>query len=475
MTCDITGLLAARGAFEAAYSAQWFFEQAYRNEEQCAGITLDLVKCFNAINRSRGLSILERLGVPRTILHQWSRSLSRLTRRWEVCGQCSDPLPSCCGFPEGDVFSVLVMLGVAQCWTIACRQATSMQPTLSAYADNWAWAVRDLRETQPILEITLQWTRLIGLKIDWSKTWWWASHNSLAPTIRAVFNRLQLPTIERVQFASDLGCPLRYQGAARLAKLGNRLRKAKERLSRLKKSHVDIDVRAQVISSSIYSVAFHGAELFPLGQQHTKSLRFHVAEALVGPSESMSSVLVTLCASKYIRDPELQLILHACAAARRFLLTKPRAVQAMFFKLVAQFFPRPNTSKGPASTLKTYIARLGWTFDNKGMNQVATFVNLPFLTCPWHTLIYFAERAWQDKLLLQHTHRRALMSFPNIDQHLTRTVLAKFTPCEREWCLSDPEPTSRLGRPDHSQLSLVWPGRHQVSSILLLHGYPANS
>ena len=431
MTYDITGLLPGRGAFEAAYTAQWFFEQAHHLGEHCAGVTLDLVKCFNAINRSRGISILARLGVPQPILHQWAQSLAHLTRRWEVCGQCSDPLPSCCGFPEGDVFSVLVMLGVAQCWTIACRCATSTQPMLSAYADNWAWAVKDLRELQPILEITLHWTSLIGLRIDWSKTWWWASHNNLASSVRAVFAKLQLPVIERVQFASDLGCPLRYQGAARLAKLCHRLQKAKERLARLKYSHADIDVRAQVISASIYSVAFHGAELFPLGQQHTKSLRYHVAEALVGPSESMSSALVTLCASKYVRDPELHLILNACAAARRFLLTQPRTTQLAFFNLVAKFFPRPNTSKGLASTLKAYIARLGWSFDAQGMIQISTFVRVEFLTCPWCTLTLFAERAWQDKLLLQHTHRRSLMHFPNIDQHLTRSVLAKFTPGER--------------------------------------------
>ena len=193
MTSDITGLLPGRGAFEAAYATQWFFEGAHHNNEQCAGITLDLVKCFNAINRSRGISILSSLGLPPSVVQVWSTSLSRLTRRWEVCGQCSDPISSSCGFPEGDVFSVLVMLGVAQCWTLARRQVTSVHSTLSAYADNWAWAVKDVLDLQPILEVTLHWTRLVGLQIDWTKTWWWASHNHWASTIRSVFARLQLP------------------------------------------------------------------------------------------------------------------------------------------------------------------------------------------------------------------------------------------------------------------------------------------
>ena len=216
-----------------------------------------------------------------------------------------------------------------------------------------------------------------------------------------------------------------------MCKLHDRLSKAKDRLARLKFSHVDIDVKAQVISASVYPVAFHGSELFPVGQQHTRSLRFHVAEALIGPSESMASALITLCASKYVRDPEPHMILSACAAARRFLLARDYSQQCRFFKLASKYMPKPNTSKGPASTLKTYLVRLGWCIDDLGSIQVSAFVKLNFLHCPWKSLVWFAERAWQDRLLVMHSHRRSLINFPNIDQHLTRQVLSRFTATER--------------------------------------------
>ena len=340
-------------------------------------------------------------------------------------------VPSSCGLPEGDVFSVLVMLGVAQCWTAACREHTHANSLISAYADNWAWAVKDVLDIQPLLDVTVRWTQIFGLQIDRSKTWWWTSHSHLANIVRNAFSSLHLPEIAKVQSASDLGCPLRYQGAARMGKIHDRLRKAKERPARPKMSHVDIDVKAQVISASVFPVAFRGCELFPLGHQHTRSIRFHVAEALVGPSESMSSVLVTLCASKYVKDPELHVILLACAAARRFLLTRNRATQLAFFKLVSPYSPQPNTSKGPASTLKTYLVRLGWSLDSQGLVQVAAFVKLNFLVCPWKTLVWFAERAWQDRLLVIQSHRRSLINFPNLDQHLTRQVFLRFTAPER--------------------------------------------
>ena len=408
MTPDITGLLPGRGAFLAAYHTQWFFEQAHFQQESCAGVTLDLVKCFNAINRPRGIAILARLGLPAEILHMWAQSLHKLTRRWEVCGQCSEVVASSCGFPEGDVFSVLVMLGVAQCWTIACRQHTCDSTLLSAYADNWSWAVKKVEEIGPILEVTLLWTRIIGLQIDWSKTWWWSSHHSLARHIQQAFQSRSLPAVERALAASDLGCPLRYQGAVRLCKLHSRLAKAKDRLTRLKYHATDMDAKAKVISASVYPVAFHGAELCPIGSAHTRSLRHHVAEALVGPSESMCAALVTLCASRYVKDPELQVILNACAAARRFLLRQTEAVVNQFLSIAARYFPRANTSKGPATTLKAYISRLGWTIDQSGQLTVTAFIRIHLLWSPWQTIVKFAERSWQDRLLTMHSHRASL-------------------------------------------------------------------
>ena len=461
MSSDITGLLPGRGAFEAAYATQYFFEEAHDAGEPCAGITLDLVKCFNAINRTRGTAILRHLGVPEQVLAQWSGSLARLSRRWEVLGQCSDIIHSSCGFPEGDVFSVLVMLGVAQCWTAACRTCTSPNSLISAYADNWAWAVKEVLDIEPLLDVTIRWTKIIGLQIDWTKTWWWTSHSHLAGTVRKAFDNLQLPAVAKVLAASDLGCPLRYQGAARMCKLHDRLIKAKERLTRLKSSHVDIDVKAQVISASVYPVAFHGSELFPVGQQHNRSLRYHVAEALVGPSESMASALVTLSASKYVKDPELHMILSACAAARRFLLARDSSQQGRFFRLASQYQPKPNTSKGPASTLKTYLVRLGWCIDALGLIQVSAFVKLSFLLCPWKSLVWFAERSWQDRLLVLHSHRRSLINFPNVDQHLTRQVLSRFTPMERRILVRE-----IAGAYQTRSQQAIWddaPGRYQIS------------
>ena len=66
---------------------------------------------------------------------------------------------------------------------------------ISVYAGNSAWAVKDVLELEPILDVTLRWTQLVGLQIDW----WWASHNTLAATVRQAFRNLQVPVAAVLQ------------------------------------------------------------------------------------------------------------------------------------------------------------------------------------------------------------------------------------------------------------------------------------
>ena len=77
------------------------------------------------------------------------------------------------------------------------------------------------------------------------------------------------------------------------------------------------------------------------------------------------------------------------------------------------------------------MSRLGWAIGQFGQLQVSAFIRFPLLQCPWHTLVWFAEKAWQDRLLSLHSHRASLANYPNIDQHLTRKVLARFSPTDR--------------------------------------------
>ena len=46
---DVTGLLKHRGSADTAYGFQFYLERAKIDGQALAGITLDLIKCFNHV------------------------------------------------------------------------------------------------------------------------------------------------------------------------------------------------------------------------------------------------------------------------------------------------------------------------------------------------------------------------------------------------------------------------------------------
>lgn len=113
---QLTGFLQGRGPLQAAYQQQFEIELAYAQGAHLSGISIDLIKCFNTIAREAGFLALRQIKVPNDILEQYSCSISSLTRVWLVDDECSTHVPSSKGFPEGDGFSVIVILALSFGW-----------------------------------------------------------------------------------------------------------------------------------------------------------------------------------------------------------------------------------------------------------------------------------------------------------------------------------------------------------------------
>ena len=102
-----------------------------------------------------------------------------------------------CGFPEGDVWSVLVMIMVATAWVVSVLKwcVSNRPPALSAYADNWSWILQDVNLHLDALRTTLWVTRICGLTIDFQKTWYWCTCNHDAIRITDLLQPLLPPRL----------------------------------------------------------------------------------------------------------------------------------------------------------------------------------------------------------------------------------------------------------------------------------------
>ena len=171
MPADITGLLKSRGPLDAAYRAQILHEIALSQATMEGGFSLDLIKCFNTIGQTQAVALLQSLGLPVALVEKWHASIQHLRRFWDLGSDHSALLPCTNGVPEGNTFSVVIMVAVAYAWVHSVK-ALAPSTRIGAYADNWGWATALLRDHPIIFDVTVRYVRAMGMEIDWHKSWY---------------------------------------------------------------------------------------------------------------------------------------------------------------------------------------------------------------------------------------------------------------------------------------------------------------
>ena len=425
MPAEIWGLLSGRGPFNASYQLQLWLETQAFLATPTAGLVLDLVKCFNSIHRSTAFRVLRHLNIPDDVILQWSRSLANLTRIWSIDGWESHQMTCSHGFPEGDIFSVVVMVALAHTWSSHLK-ACCHEPLVGSYADNWCLASTVSGNFLPLISSTMDFVNTTMMAIDWHKTWIWATSKSLHDSLKAVLRQL-LPAINvnRLHTATDLGCQMTYSGPPRLGRMRKRFRVAKHRCQVLSRLPHDIRTKCHLARASIVPAAMYGVEMIPIGEQHLLSLRQQLVTTVLGPNHSRSSA-IAMQLLPGLTDPCLQVVLMSLQAARRYLVTQPEESQQLFYRMLAVHCGSSNQCRGPVGCLKNYLQRLGWNTDRQGNIHVTAFVKLPLLTTSHGAWCKWANLTFQQQLFVYYVERKALRGCPAIDVTVTKAVLQKF-------------------------------------------------
>eukprot|EP00435_Cladocopium_sp_Y103_P049525 s1111_g15.t1 len=434
---EVTGLLPRPGATATAYLIQFMIEQARKAHQIKSGLTLDLIKCFNCLRWDFCFHAMHAVGIPKTLLVQWIKSLQTLTRHWLLQNEIHTAGHGTCGLPEGDQWSVVAMLTTATVWVTQVRQALHDQAgaRLSAYADNWAWILSSARDHQPALAKTLKVTQAAGVSIDWNKTWCWSTCHAHSKLVQAEVQQLVPGTQIPVKTsAADLGYQLQYNGNNNLGILSTRLEKGFQRLARLHSMPHRLSTKEAMVRVSIFPAALHGADIKPPATDAMLSLRSKTARALFGDSANLSPAIALACTKGSILDPEFWLILRALANARNFITQQPQAVQESFFFQCSRFRGSLCQVHGPAAALAFLLEKVDWKLDRHGMLHVNAFQKFPLLQSSMKRIERFLQTAWLDKLIIMHTAKTKMYHLPDMSRPETTAVLEKFKDSQR-WLL----------------------------------------
>ncbi len=226
---------------------------------------------------------------------------------------------------------------------------------INAFADNWSWASLNSAYHGLMAQATKDICNVA--------TWIWATSPSHEREVGQAMETLvgHNAEITKVTGAKDLGLYMQYTGAAKLGTLKDRLQEGLQRLQRIKFQDWDLAVKLHVIKSSVYPAAFHGSEQVTIGTDHLQKFRHQVEEAILqNRNRTMKAVLLFQGLPMGFWDPGLFVILSAFKTARKWLLKQSPEHQKAFCQMVTKHKGQKGTSQGPASTLKSYMLRLGW-------------------------------------------------------------------------------------------------------------------
>lgn len=369
--------------------------------------------------------------IPDWCISIWFHSIQKHNRFWSVNGEHIGPWAASCGFPEGDSHSVIIILSIGLLWTTCLRQACSQHLQLSCYADNWTWMTSCLQDHSRAAQLTMEVTRVLGLQIDWGKTWLWATCSEVATDIQNVLQDILPVPLTRKHHARDLGLEMQYSGSHRVGHRRDRWEQGLARIERLQKASLTLSVKEHVLTSSVYAAMFYGSEIFPCSQDALAKVRSRAADALVGPSQSMSPAIALLLTKHDILDPEYHVTLRALRQCIAWLRAQSEQTRNDFFYLAATFTGTSASVKGPASSLSIYLERVGWQVNRMGFVQVDAFVQLHLVNDSFLLFRTFLQLAWQTDLIKQKTSRYHMFREPDISRADTIQQLGKFNDKER--------------------------------------------
>ena len=189
----------------------------------------------------------------------WLKNLSRLTRTPVLQHMYGSKIASTSGITEGDAWSVLGMLALSSYFYFSLVEER-VQPY--CFADNWTWMSPSARKN------FIAWTRVLNIvaslrmKIDFSKTWWWATTKQLKNEYECV-DLLFPDGIQRIQrkdAAKDLGEILVYSKKAFSQPLIDRINEACDMIHRLEWLPISMEDKVLRIMTCAFPLGLYGAD-----------------------------------------------------------------------------------------------------------------------------------------------------------------------------------------------------------------------
>ena len=419
---EMYGFVPGRETADMWLSIQARIESACQQGLPLTGCVADVVKAFNGLPRAPLLRAAARMGFPQCVLRPWISFITQVQRRFVMGEAVSAAVGSTSGFIEGDPLSVTAMSVASVLYHTYMRH---FEPKVqhASYVDNLVSTAESVYLTARGHCVMESFWELLGLQLDDSKTYFWATQAKDARLMKA----LGLSVAEHCR---ELGGYLTFGARHRVADMLKRLELSQPLWQILRRSRAPARTKWTAVTTKIWPMVFHGCAACWLSQTAIDKLRAKLAWALGWTSAGAGPDLRALTEGPLELDPGFYQI-ACCVRDFRRVVAKSVTLQQDWARFQQGY--QGKAYAGPFSTLLHHSHGLGWGFPRPPLLVDHRGLEHNFLTMPKRTLQWLLADAWARSVLQKQSRREALREVRDVDIQLARAVTKGCTAQEGAW------------------------------------------
>ena len=348
---SLYGSVPGKSSTDAAWELASAIEEALSKKQDLFGVSLDLSKAYNTIQRNVLQAFALRCGWPAKLASAYVGYLDKLQRFFRIQGGVYGPVTSAIGVPEGCPLAVpaMILLTWAVTQQVACHDCC-----LTSYVDNWTVQTPLGHQVPQVLGTICQAADCLHLRLNPDKTRAYATSAEGRQRLRSVtVQGFPLSVLLRID---DLGVDFNVSRQQVAATVLRRLELNQPKLQRLQVLPWAADRKAMVLSRVIQPAIFFGCELSAVSLSTFSTIRGKFSSAIWGKSNQRNHFIAPLLSSSVVYEPFVHVFIRRVAALQRAFAANPTTVQRRWDEVLGC----TQRVSGPFSYLLQQILDIGW-------------------------------------------------------------------------------------------------------------------
>ena len=384
---SLTGSVPGKSSVSLAFELQSSIEAALLEDASLSGVTMDLSKAYNLINRDVLLLISERLGWPSSVQQSYFAFLKNLRRFITVDKDMSVSSYSDVGVPEGDPIAVTAMIILT--FFVSVKLQNDCQTPLSSYVDNWAVQSRSPSEVLSGVDSVAGSVTAIAMSLAVDKLKFYATSADARKQLRGS-TCLGQPCCVVHDF-QDLGvffCAARRQTAKCF---GTRFQQCQTRFQKLVVAPWADGVKCHSLLRTIVPAVLYGCELTHYSKSSLRMIRGRFSSSLWGQRSRRDHFLAPLLAGAVVYEPFLLILGRRWQAMQRASCQNQDTFRRWWNTAASA---DESSLLGPFTYFFEQLRQIGWIVEADGFVSDHDGVLWSISWNSWNTVRTLAYTAW---------------------------------------------------------------------------------